>query len=137
MSGKLKGSRHAGQAQNYAFKTKGGGKVVISYPCVMLNADVHENYTNHQYQDLVPDPNAKVVRFRSLLKQDKPADMDIDQWINGFTRRSKDVSNDKLAVLSKDYDLDTYVLRDLSIQAEKRGAQRDHGHGHRALQERQ
>jgi DNA polymerase epsilon subunit 1 len=38
--------------ENFTFKTKGGGKLVISYPCVMLNADVHENYTNHQYQTL-------------------------------------------------------------------------------------
>jgi DNA polymerase epsilon subunit 1 len=44
----------------FTFKIKdeaGGGDLRISYPCVMLNADVAENYTNHQYQDLV-DPNA-------------------------------------------------------------------------------
>ena len=29
-----------------------GGKSNISYPCVMLNADVHQNY-HHQYQKLV------------------------------------------------------------------------------------
>lgn len=29
-------------------RTKTGGKIRISYPCVMLNADVHQNYTNHQ-----------------------------------------------------------------------------------------
>jgi len=38
--------------ENYAFKTKTGGKIAISYPCVMLNADVHANFTNDQYQDL-------------------------------------------------------------------------------------
>ena len=27
-------------------------KLTISYPCVMLNADVHATFTNHQYQDL-------------------------------------------------------------------------------------
>jgi DNA polymerase epsilon subunit 1 len=42
--------------ENFVFKTKDGQKTVISYPCVMLNADVHENYTNHQYQDLVNPP---------------------------------------------------------------------------------
>lgn len=25
-----------------------GKKITISYPCIMLNADVHDNYTNHQ-----------------------------------------------------------------------------------------
>lgn len=25
----------------------------ISYPCAMLNADVHARYTNHQYQDII------------------------------------------------------------------------------------
>lgn len=39
--------------EDFAFKTKDGGKHPISYPCVMLNADVHDNYTNHQYQDLI------------------------------------------------------------------------------------
>ena len=39
--------------QDYKFLTKTGGKYPISYPCVMLNADVHDNYTNHQYQELV------------------------------------------------------------------------------------
>jgi DNA polymerase epsilon subunit 1 len=42
--------------ENFVFKTNDGKKTVISYPCVMLNADVHENYTNHQYQDLVNPP---------------------------------------------------------------------------------
>jgi DNA polymerase epsilon subunit 1 len=28
------------------------GKVPLGYPCAMLNADVHDRYTNHQYQDL-------------------------------------------------------------------------------------
>ena len=33
-------------------------KVMLSYPCAMLNADVHENYTNHQYQTLVRKKDA-------------------------------------------------------------------------------
>ena len=39
--------------QDFKFKTKSGASVPIGYPCAMLNADVHERYTNHQYQDLV------------------------------------------------------------------------------------
>lgn len=38
--------------QNYVFKLKGGKKLAISYPCVMLNHLVHAKFTNHQYQDL-------------------------------------------------------------------------------------
>lgn len=41
--------------ENFAFKMKGGKKLAISYPCVMLNHLVHEKFTNHQYQTLV-DP---------------------------------------------------------------------------------
>ena len=32
--------------------------IKISYPCAMLNADVHARYTNHQYQDLVSSSGA-------------------------------------------------------------------------------
>jgi DNA polymerase epsilon subunit 1 len=38
--------------QNFKFKTKSGSSVHMEYPCAMLNADVHDRYTNHQYQDL-------------------------------------------------------------------------------------
>lgn len=38
--------------QNFKFKNRKGGTVTVSYPCAMLNADVHERYTNHQYQVL-------------------------------------------------------------------------------------
>ncbi|GBG32491.1 DNA polymerase epsilon catalytic subunit A [Hondaea fermentalgiana] len=41
--------------ENFALKTGAGRKIPISYPCVMLNADVHAHFTNHQYQSLV-DP---------------------------------------------------------------------------------
>ena len=37
--------------QDFKFSLKNGGKIGISYPCAMLNADVHERYTNHQYQN--------------------------------------------------------------------------------------
>lgn len=39
--------------QDVKFRMKSGGKAVsVGYPCAMLNADVHERYTNHQYQEL-------------------------------------------------------------------------------------
>ncbi|CAM9095659.1 unnamed protein product, partial [Laminaria digitata] len=50
--------------ENFTLKTKSGGKIRISYPCVMLNADVHENYTNHQYQDL-QDPATRKYNTKS------------------------------------------------------------------------
>ena len=34
--------------EDFTFKLRNGKKVTISYPCIMLNADVHDNYTNHQ-----------------------------------------------------------------------------------------
>ncbi|CAM9417330.1 unnamed protein product, partial [Heterosigma akashiwo] len=36
--------------ENYFLKTRDGRKIFVSYPGLMLNADVHKNYTNHQYQ---------------------------------------------------------------------------------------
>ena len=39
----------------YTFKLKDGSKIKLEYPCVMLNADVHANFTNHQYQT-IKDP---------------------------------------------------------------------------------
>jgi len=38
---------------SFTFKTRDGGKIRVDYPCLMLNADVHENFTNHQYQTLI------------------------------------------------------------------------------------
>lgn len=38
--------------RDFAFTTKKSGKVNVGYPCAMLNADVHDRYTNHQYQNL-------------------------------------------------------------------------------------
>lgn len=43
--------------QDYNFITKNGKKIHVGYPCAMLNADVHERYTNLQYQDLVNNPS--------------------------------------------------------------------------------
>ncbi len=39
--------------ENYRLEMSDGSKINMSYPCAMLNADVHKNYTNHQYQTLV------------------------------------------------------------------------------------
>ncbi|KAL3942259.1 MAG: hypothetical protein SGBAC_003529 [Bacillariaceae sp.] len=36
----------------YTFTARDGSKVKLEYPCIMLNADVHDNFTNHQYQTL-------------------------------------------------------------------------------------
>ncbi|KAJ1731895.1 DNA polymerase epsilon catalytic subunit [Coemansia biformis] len=41
--------------ENYTFQLSGGRKLGISYPCTMLNHLVFDQFTNHQYQDLV-DP---------------------------------------------------------------------------------
>lgn len=43
--------------QDFKLKIINGTTVSIGYPCSMLNADVHDRYTNHQYQDLVPGSN--------------------------------------------------------------------------------
>ena len=45
--------------ENFAFKMKGGKKLNISYPCVMLNHLVHGKFTNHQYQTLVDERKLK------------------------------------------------------------------------------
>ncbi|KAH0609527.1 uncharacterized protein H6S33_013013 [Morchella sextelata] len=48
--------------ENFAFTLKGGKKLPISYPCVMLNHLVHAKFTNHQYQEL-KDP--KTFRYET------------------------------------------------------------------------
>jgi DNA polymerase epsilon subunit 1 len=48
----------------YSFETKEGSKVKLEYPCVMLNADVHDNFSNHQYQTL-KDENRGIYESRS------------------------------------------------------------------------
>jgi DNA polymerase epsilon subunit 1 len=48
----------------YTFKTSDGSKLKLEYPCVMLNADVHDKFTNHQYQTLV-DPKRGIYETRS------------------------------------------------------------------------
>ena len=39
--------------ENFIFKLRNGKSYSISYPCVMLNHLVHDQFTNHQYMDLV------------------------------------------------------------------------------------
>ena len=38
---------------NFYFKLKNGSNLKVEYPCTMLNADVHDHFTNHQYQTLI------------------------------------------------------------------------------------
>jgi len=48
----------------YNFTISDGGSFKLEYPCVMLNADVHANFTNHQYQTLT-DPERGTYESRS------------------------------------------------------------------------
>lgn len=38
--------------ENFNLKTKDGKKILVEYPCSMLNYIVHQKFTNHQYQEL-------------------------------------------------------------------------------------
>jgi DNA polymerase epsilon subunit 1 len=48
----------------FYFKTDSGSTLKLEYPCIMLNADVHNNFTNHQYQTL-KDPRKRTYETRS------------------------------------------------------------------------
>lgn len=48
----------------FYFRTNSGSKLKLEYPCIMLNADVHNNFTNHQYQTL-KDPRKRTYETRS------------------------------------------------------------------------
>ncbi len=48
---------------SFNLQTTSGNTINISYPCVMLNTDVHERYTNHQYQEL-KDPATRQYATR-------------------------------------------------------------------------
>ncbi|KAI9091268.1 putative POL2-DNA polymerase epsilon, calytic subunit A [Phlyctochytrium arcticum] len=50
--------------ENFAFKLANGKMFPISYPCVMLNHLVHDQFTNHQYQQL-SDPEKKLYATQS------------------------------------------------------------------------
>ena len=49
----------------YSLKTKSGGTIMVEYPCAMLNAAVHHNFTNHQYQTLTEKDGKKQYDTRS------------------------------------------------------------------------
>jgi len=48
----------------YSFVASDGSKLKLEYPCVMLNADVHDKFTNHQYQTIV-DAERGIYESRS------------------------------------------------------------------------
>ena len=48
----------------YSFSMADGAKLKVDYPCLMLNANVHEKFSNHQYQTLV-DPVRGIYESRS------------------------------------------------------------------------
>ena len=48
----------------YTFELADGSKLKLEYPCVMLNAAVHDTFTNHQYQTL-EDPERGIYSTRS------------------------------------------------------------------------
>ena len=48
----------------FTFKLNDGSSFKLEYPCVMLNADVHDNFSNHQYQT-IKDPVTGTYEARS------------------------------------------------------------------------
>lgn len=50
--------------ENFTFNTTSGKDYNISYICSVFNADVADNFTNHQYQDLI-DPETQEYEQRS------------------------------------------------------------------------
>ena len=48
----------------FTFELDDGSTFRLEYPCIMLNADVHDNFTNHQYQNL-KDPVTGTYETRS------------------------------------------------------------------------
>jgi len=48
----------------YSFQAKDGSCLKLEYPCVMLNAACHDEFTNHQYQTLV-DPAKGIYKTHS------------------------------------------------------------------------
>ena len=65
-------------SRKYQFTFKDGSKLHM-YPCVMLNADVHQNYTNDQYQTLV-DKSLKKFETKSECSIFFEVDGPIDVW---------------------------------------------------------
>ena len=48
----------------FTFELDDGNTFRLEYPCIMLNADVHDNFTNHQYQ-MLKDPVTGKYETRS------------------------------------------------------------------------
>jgi DNA polymerase epsilon subunit 1 len=48
----------------YSFSLHDGTKLKVEYPCLMLNANVHDQFSNHQYQTLI-DPDRGIYETRS------------------------------------------------------------------------
>lgn len=59
--------------ENYNLRCKDGKKIFLEYPCSMLNYLVHQQFTNHQYQDLV-DPE----RFKFQTKSENSIFFEVD-----------------------------------------------------------
>lgn len=59
--------------ENFEFTTSSGKRLFLSYPCSMLNYKVHQQFTNHQYQELV-DP----LRFKYETHSDNSIFFEVD-----------------------------------------------------------
>lgn len=59
--------------ENYSLKCSSGKSVFLEYPCSMLNYLVHQQFTNHQYQDLV-DP----ARFKYETHSENSVFFEVD-----------------------------------------------------------
>jgi DNA polymerase epsilon subunit 1 len=49
---------------SYSFSLLDGSNLKVEYPCLMLNANVHDKFSNHQYQTLV-DPDRGMYETRN------------------------------------------------------------------------
>ncbi|KAK6204772.1 DNA-directed DNA polymerase epsilon, catalytic subunit A [Scheffersomyces amazonensis] len=59
--------------ENFTLNCKDGKRIVVEYPCSMLNYLVHQRFTNHQYQDLI-DPDT----FKYQTKSDNSIFFEVD-----------------------------------------------------------
>lgn len=53
--------------ENFKFTTKTGKKLMISYPCTMLNHLVHRKFTNHQYHTLDQESGTYSVKSENSI----------------------------------------------------------------------
>jgi DNA polymerase epsilon subunit 1 len=66
----------------FTFYTRKAKAISIDYPCAMLNAEVHENYTNFQYQQLRED-DVECTKVSSTRKYHIHAECSIYFEIDG------------------------------------------------------